>query len=508
MLQASSLRIQSSTITYLADDVAGSGNDNSDRVKQIVDALTSVHRWQRVLHSVVNAMVPAAALLQFGINDGKGIPLCEDNLPIPGSIFSSTSGRGESMKEKLKKSDKHGETKTTVKEALSFLSCVVAYSSHDKDIRLTSCAAAGHLLENSSQFNDLTSLWSAVICCDAIDDVMCMLGDDKKNSLCMSKSQKASAYSIIETFLTQFSNAPGEDTDDNCSLDIDKRTTLLACIGMKNLKTGKLIGCGSDLELTEMMNKCAKRNLPKLLLTLLFVPGLRIRSRIFVTEMLIDLMDAEREILKQGRKSGKIGGGGSNGDIVRAAVASSLDELSTEEIRYLVKNLADLDNPCDESLLLSKNTATVISYLASHSGITGNGCKIILEEILTSMSEWARAPSKYHLIRLLCLLASRYNALDNAGGKIVSLLKHSKNEGNDAAHEYVEIAKDFFECVAKLDRSVNKVSSTPDFSAAPTASLARTTSLHHVTLKNGKVVPRTCSFVETGEGFTDQHWYK
>ena len=164
MLQASSLRIQSSTITNLAGDAVGSGNDNNDRVKQIVDALTSFHRWQRVLHSVVNAMVPAAALLRFGINDGKGIPLCEDNLPIPGSIFSSTSGREESMKEKLKKSDKYGETKTTMKEALSFLSCVVAHSSHDEDIRLTSRAAAGHLLENSSNFNDLIALWSAVIC--------------------------------------------------------------------------------------------------------------------------------------------------------------------------------------------------------------------------------------------------------------------------------------------------------------------------------------------------------
>ncbi len=486
----------------------GSGDNHSSRVKQIVDALTSVHHWQRVLYSIINAMVPAAALLRFGISDGKGRnthTLCED-LPIPGSIISSTSGRGESMKEKLKMSDKYGETiGTTMKEALSFLSCVAAYSSHDADIRLTSRVAAGHLLENSSHFNDLISLWSAMIRCDAIDDVMRMLGDNKKNTLHMSESQKASACSIIEMSLTQFLDAPGDDY----SLDIDKRTTLLACIGMKNIKMGKLIGCRADLELTEMMNKCAKRNLPKLLLTLLFVPGLCIRSRIIVTEMLIDLMDAEREILKQGRKSGKNSGGGSNSDIVRAAVASSLDELSTEEIGDLVKNLADLDNPCNESLLLSKKTATVISYVASHRGINGNGCKHVLEEMLRNLSQWSRASSKHHMIELLCLLASRYHALDNAGGKIVSLL-HDRKEGSDAAHGYVEAAKVFFECLARLDRSVNKVSPTPDFSAVPTALFARTTSKNHsgVTMKNGKIVPQTCSFVETGEGFTDQHWYK
>ena len=28
-----------------------------------------------------------------------------------------------------------------------------------------------------------------------------------------------------------------------------------------------------------------------------------------------------------------------------------------------------------------------------------------------------------------------------------------------------------------------------------------------VTLKSGEQIPRTCSFVETGEGFTEQHWY-
>jgi len=186
--------------------------------------------------------------------------------------------------------------------------------------------------------------------------------------------------------------------------------------------------------------------------------------------------------------------------------------LSTDEIRDFVKNLAnDSENPCDETLLLSKNTAILISYLASvsHRGISGSGCKIILEEMLGSLDQWARFPSKHH-IRLLCLLASRFGLLDNAGGKIVSLLRPGKMGDNDGAqHEYIETAKDFFECVARLDRSVNKVTPTPDFSAMPTASLARASSMNHggVTLKNGKVVPRTCSFVETGEGFTEQHWY-
>jgi len=136
-------------------------------------------------------------------------------------------------------------------------------------------------------------MWSVTICCDAIDDVMHKIRRDMDGTFRMSDSQKASAYAILETSLTLFSEVPGEVTDDNgmaiisldSSFDIDKRTTLLACMGMQNVKVGKLIGSPADVELTEVMKKCANRNLPKLLLTLLFVQRLHIRPRIFVTKM-------------------------------------------------------------------------------------------------------------------------------------------------------------------------------------------------------------------------------
>ena len=91
--------------------------------------------------------------------------------------------------------------------------------------------------------------------------------------------------------------------------------------------------------------------------------------------------------------------------------------------------------------------------------------------------------------------------MDVAGGIIVSLLKQG-----DA---YIETARDFFECISRLDRSVNKVSPIPDQSAVSTASLARVRSFKNdgVVPTNGELVSRTCTFVETGDGFTDQHWY-
>jgi hypothetical protein len=75
----------------------------------------------------------------------------------------------------------------------------------------------------------------------------------------------------------------------------------------------------------------------------------------------------------------------------------------------------------------------------------------------------------------------------------------------------ISVLKDFFQYVSLLDRLVNKKSSAVT-QLANNSPASHQMATHRVddtcvTLKNGKVVSRTCSFVETGEGFTEQHWY-
>jgi len=524
-LQGSSFKVPPETV----NDAIGGDDDSFGAAKlRMTDALESVHHWRRVLYSVVNAMVSTAALLRFGINDGKGRSthtMSEDRLP--GSIFSSDNHEGSPPRFSTKNA-----VGTTIKKALSFLSCLSAYSSNDEDMRLASRAAAGHLLENGAHFHDLISLWAVRISFEAIDGVVRTLSsaDEKTNNF--TESQRSSACTIIETSLRQFVDSSDDDTADKSglptitlhdSLDYDKRTTLLACLGQKNLKVGRLIGNRADLELTDMLTKCDNiepfvRNdegwvhtATKMLLTLMCGKvQLHVRSRVFIAKMLV-------EILKgiQGTKTA-----GNSREIVSYSAASSLDGLSKEDVIQLLENLSyyptlvELESGdliCEEKKQLSEKIAGVISYLAStfHPEVSGDGCKIILHEMLGSIERWAGSPAQHHLIKLLCLLASRFGALDNVGRAIVSLLK-PKKEGADVAQEYVDTAKIFFEFVASLDQLIHQRSPAAITQVAKLARRAPETSSNqgtHVTLKSGEQVSRTCSFVETGEGFTEQHWY-
>mmetsp|Transcript_5230 Transcript_5230/g.11836 ORF Transcript_5230/g.11836 Transcript_5230/m.11836 type:complete len:3618 (-) Transcript_5230:38-10891(-) len=556
-LQGSCLSVPTAAIADALDDTTTA---DTATMNKIANALVAIHHWRRVLNSVINAMVPTAALLRFGIHDGKGRSthsLCEE---LPGSIFSSISegvpsGSSSMMMSLSRLSTENTEVGTTLQKALSFLSCVYAYSSNDEDMRLASRAAAGHLLENSTTFNDLIRLWTVRISCEAMDGVVQLLTNDKKK---LSMVQQSSAYTVIEATLTQFTSATAEIVDDNDmpiistddALDHDKRTTLLACLGVKNRMVGRVIGNDrSDLELVDMLAQYDVKNdnesswgwmqgnVTKLLVTLLCSGKvqLHVRARIFIAEMLVDLMNTEMEMVKKGVGKKKLGGNNNDEGVVRTSVASALDELSKEDVLLLVENNLVYSSPaqldqCEDMKCLSEKTATVVSYIASVSNndgiLSGNGCKIILMKMLACLDKWAvnGSGSTPHMIKLLCLLASRFGALDEVGRTIVSLLqppekkkRGSKKDTTDVVGQqgYVDAARDFFKFVALLDRLVNQ-GSTMAIGAAQVAK--RTTAQARraetllatgcsVTLKNGEEVPRVCSFVETGEGFTEQHWY-
>ena len=119
----------------------------------------------------------------------------------------------------------------------------------------------------------------------------------------------------------------------------------------------------------------------------------------------------------------------------------------------------------------------------------------------------------------------RFGALNDIGTAIVSLLKTEKKKnkkqkkgGNDKGEDdkrqtHVDTAREFFKFVASLDRLVNhEAEANPVLaSSSPRAVAAASTTNQNsnssmVTLKSGEQIPRTCSFVETGEGFTEQHW--
>ena len=147
-------------------------------------------------------MIPTAALLRFGLNNGKGRtihPLAEDAGSLPSDVLSSPQGQrlaGESPATGRSQTSYHSQFATnnsdansssvdvTIKQALSFLSRVAAHSSStdsgddadtdDNVLRLTCTAAANHLLQDNAfeTFDELRMLWGTRMVFEALDGVV------------------------------------------------------------------------------------------------------------------------------------------------------------------------------------------------------------------------------------------------------------------------------------------------------------------------------------------------
>lgn len=554
VLQGISFSVSPATITNALSEKQKDVSVSSRQ--QIDDALTLYHHWRRVLNGVINAMVPAAALLRFGINDGKGRKV---HPQYNGSPFDTTSG-SSSISSRLY--SEQSAVSITIQRSLSFLSCVAAYSWTDEDVRLTSRAVSNHLLDDENGIDDWIQMYSMKILCSAMEGVVNIVANEKKKKKEKappeSSPSDASAALLIDTSLTLFAECP-EDYDESDlpiisiddTADTDKRNTLLSCLGMKNKKTTKLIGTRSDSEIMSLLgkfdsekmdplskNSCddwksMKDSVPKLLLKLLCSNEKVDRVRIFITELLIDLMDTEfekhkEEMAVRDEKSSTTTSDSS--DSVCTLFATSFDALSKDDILVLVKDLSysspESADTFDEKKLLSDRLANLISCLicSSESSSTkseGNAGKLILDEMLSSISICA---GSFHHITMVCLLGARFGALNDIGAAIVSLLESEKaKQGDDAdnnkdnsARKYVDSAKDFFEFAASLDHLANQETTSSVGSATTNNLLKAEGSMasqrgdicgSFVTLRNGEKIGRSCSFVDTGEGFTEQHWY-
>ena len=541
VLQGSSLTDLIPSTSKASVGALGGSDDSTPTLKRITDSLAVVHHWRRILCSVVDAMVPAIALLRFSINDGEGQDRHTTSSEDFSSETSAVAGGLSGCKSNPPKLPHNHKALTTIKQALTFLSFVAASSPHDADIRLTSRAAAGPLLGSLSHFDDLLARWFVINSCDAIGRGVRMLEDIEG---IWTRSQKDSLCVMIRSTLKQFSDTTGgEDTDEislpsiglNSSFNGDKITAFQAFIGAKQVKEREKIGDESNMDLMEII---AERDLiglttrdllgskkavisaqcsadfALLLLLNLFcgkVPGLRGRVSTFVADMLIQLMDIKSAFSKEKSSCSN----GSAIEVLRTSAASLLDALPKEDIQSLVGNLSiNAADPSDALVLLSRKTAVVVGFLACvlHADCSVfSGYKIIFAELLSSIDRWAGSSNHHHLVKLLFLLATRFGALHDAGRTIVHLLIARSKRGETVSQQNVYTLKKFLECVSSLDRLDNRKSSLSTQSAETSHDrrylTSHTVDGMTVTLKNGTEVPRTCSFVETGEGFTEQHWY-
>jgi len=543
-------------------------DDGSTNYQQVANALTHYHHWRRVLNSVINAMVPTTALLRFGINAGRGRnvhPQCDDS---PGSIFSSGASASQSrvysensiVSTTIQKalaflscvasySWNDNDLRLTSRAASNHL--LDDSSSHVNDwISMWSTKILCEAMEGMV----------TIINCEEKKNTAGSSASEKAvvEQLCLT------ATALVDTSLTLFSDS-AEDYDDEYNVpvisvhdtvDCEKRNMLLACLGLKNQMMTTLIGNSTEYELADLLIKfdndnidplsrkngagwkSMKTDVPKLFLSLLSQSKVD-RVRIFIAEVLLDLFDGEVEVQKEENytlEGGNNSKSSSSGDLsVCSLVAASLDKLSKDDVLLLVKNLTHSTTDNDKEIL-SERTLIVLSYLAGGSAASSSkqgdgkssqevGCKTILTEMLSSLDSWAGSSGNDQAIKLLCLLGARFGALNDIGTSIVSLLKTEKKKnkkqkkgGNDKGEDdtrqtHVDTAREFFKFVKSLDRLVNhEAAANPVLanSSSRVGVAASTTNQNSnssmVTLKSGEQIPRTCSFVETGEGFTEQHW--
>ena len=505
--------LEGSSLRVAPDAIAEAISYDANVLEDIATALVTVCRWRRVLYSIVSAMVPTTALLRFGVNDAKGRKphsLCEG---LSGSRFSHSSENNEGGTQRFSTKNQVG---TTIKNVLSFLSCISAHSANDVNMHLTARAAADHLLEDCSQFHDLESLWKVRIQFEAISGVLHGLENEH-----IIESQKASASTIIEMMLGM---------NNGVSVDKEKLYLLLSCFGMKSVRFGRLIGNRANVDLTDILAACGttmdlfvenevpglfkqwgsiQTNVAHLLINLLCQgkAQLQASSRSFVTSLMNDLMEAENCFLKEK--------GPGNGVILRYAVASSLDELSKDDILRLVDDIClissttkvAVSNTESEKKELSEKLAIFINYLASVPR-SADGCEIILNSLLSCMDKWANSSAHDHVMNLTCTLASRFGELHQVGKRILTLTTNTISEQPNL----VNAVKVFFQFVVSLDKIVNHSQCSKPLQPSIIQSSGKSNDRDAkkgscYTLKGGADILRTCSYVNTGESFSEQHWY-
>ena len=436
--------------------IRGRAREKHDVIKKDIERV--IH-WRRILLSIVNALVPSCALLRFGIS-GKGRG--EDpflSYPDSSVEFSSSGINLQAVEE--------------VKETLTFLSLVSAYSANDAKMLQVCTACSNQLLQRPPQFKKLTLLSALRIRYEAVDDAL----KDQENS------------AIVDSSLKSEKNLE----------------TLMTCFGIKEEK-GRLLGLKDDVDFKSdvlSVNVAPSvyggvregwKFVPEALIKVLCSRSLATSTRTHVVRVLIDLIEANKKFPNE----------------VGFQLATAINEF-TNELIVLVEDicLKGGQQGNRDELELSEKLARLVSYLVGVPGmsVSGSGCDFILNGMMSSFNDWAvSAPN--HSIRVMCLLASRFGSLHDVGNMIISLLQ--KKSGIDDIPGYIDCVKEFFAYTLSLDKVVNPASSENSSASGNSDGNLSGGKKSNALVRSNKdevAKTRTCSFVETGEGFVEQHWY-
>eukprot|EP00804_Cyclotella_cryptica_P018056 CCRYP_008325-RE/>CCRYP_008325-RE protein AED:0.09 eAED:0.09 QI:596/0.96/0.92/1/1/0.92/26/363/4715 len=456
-----------------------------DELSPLVSALEVASRWKRVLASVVSAMVPTAALLRFAVYDGKGRnphPLCND---LPESTLSSETIVTSRF-------STNNEVGLNMKRALSFLSCIAAFSTEEDPLRLTCQAAANHMLETTTQmhFNDMVALWTVRVSADALQGLLDML-----NAEIVLESTSTAAYALVEAIIKHISSThKSKNVPESASGHSKVLNTLLSSCGVEGILQTRLIGDQARVELTSIISAenaycpviTQRTGLAKLILFLIAGKEHNTQGlRSLVAEALCNLMDHEANLLEGNRDCNCT---------FRLAAATALDEMSRDDILLLMDTIFPTPALKEKEVALRLVKILITLATVEHKSISGKGCKMILSAMTECIGQWACSCVLSSATNLMCILASRFGTLQQIGSSILALALHEDDNSN-----LTHCIQAFFQFVMELEKAVH-----PGLVKEPPSNVS--SQREHSKSKKG-INCRTCTFTQTGEGFADQHWY-
>ena len=266
-------------------------------------------------------------------------------------------------------------------------------------------------------------------------------------------------------------------------------------------------------------------------------------SRLKITSLLEGLISAEREASKMGNSKMN------TKTPISSLMLKSWNNLESNDVVVLIrKDLCMLDMSTHD-LCMSRNLKSIILHMLSSLASDGFNCdnedvtgfQLILCTLLDSLEEWAgdHTESHEHVMELLCVLATRFNELKQTGTRLLSLVTSTDNVETvkicyrlSSLELFYRFIRDSIEKLEEVKaQSENKALSTPHLDTQISTSFDKKSEISSKSralsslddmlarkvlkkndkslflTKSGQKIRRTCSYVETGGEFTEQHWY-
>lgn len=571
MLLGDSLVAACTNIAASQPDELANWKGDSDALGASVDY---AERWQNIVSSCVEAMVPCTALLRQGLNCGRG------RSPHPLSVRDQASKLKSREPNVLRPSSPLPDSnivsfvsvpqdgiKSALATSIAVLSDVASETGKTHALTKKAChVALCHLLGDSSQqkkVEDLATIRINLSALYAFDRALSSIGGSGDERIPIRPDEIV--IGIVdaldrEEIISQLLSALGIDNAFKVDMLSERQVnpTELLRDAQKQLTT--LSPASSSSEADDSLLPWTwgeKQEKPiDLLMGLLFKKNHNLTSatRSSIARLLSNLLVAEADHLL----STSTTSAGRNKATILPMIAKAWNQMDKKEVEQVVRDdICCAQNEEDRGCIsLSKNVCTLLTLLCcsdTSTNTAGENSYLIAAQIMaSSIKDWTIVPDDLppekvgileHQMELLCTLSTRSygenndHLLKKTCEELLALVvgerpglqtKRGKAEDGPVSADarYLHALEFFFYFVHALEKRMNQMDVDIDTPTAESqkhqkgprkgassasdperpGSGADDEKSEFFTTKAGTKIRRTCTFIDTGGDFKEQHW--